>query len=288
MKVIYNVILLPLCFLLFTSNAISQQREAQPVSLNKISDRLYTIPGGRGAQGGAYIGDNGILIIDSKMDEESVKQVIEEVRKVSDKPIKYLMNTHSDGDHIAGNRYFPESVIFVAHENCRKEFFHPRRDGTPSEWADPELATFVPSVTFQDKMHLYLGSKKVELWYFGVGHTTGDAFVYFPEEKTAFIGDMLFATRPQLIHSYKGGNSFEYVKTMTKMLNTIDAEKFISGHSEIVNRESIRNHIHKIKQMQDKVKSLIGRGKSLDEVKTEFGENEARLVTSIYSEIKGV
>ena len=73
-----------------------------------------------------------------------VAQTIEEIRKITDKPIKYLVNTHSDGDHISGNRFFPKGVTIVAHENCRKEFFHPRRDGESSEWNNPELDPFLP------------------------------------------------------------------------------------------------------------------------------------------------
>ena len=134
-------------------------------------------------------------------------------------------------------------------------------------------------------MDVYLGSKKVELWYFGIGHTTGDAVVYIPSEKTAFIGDQLFEGRPQLIHSYKGGNSFEHVKTLTKMLETLDVEKYCSGHSQIIGRQAILDHLGQIQQQQEKIRSLIAKNKSLDEIKSEFDENEARLVESIYNEI---
>ena len=187
-----NIIIILFFLLLSISLTLAQEREAQPVKFRKISDRLFEIMGGQGAQGGAYVGDNEVLIIDAKMDKKSVDQVMQGIKQISDKPIVYLINTHSDGDHVSGNRYFPETVTVIAHENCRKEFFHPGRDGTASEWNKPELAPFVPSITFRDKMDVYLGSKKVELWYFGVGHTTGDIVVYFPEEKTAFIGDQVF------------------------------------------------------------------------------------------------
>lgn len=272
--------------LLFASNSFGRQRAAQPVEFKKISDRLFEILGGRGSQGGAYVGDNGVLVIDAKMDKKSVDQVIEGLRQITDKPIRYLVSTHSDGDHVTGNRHFPETVTFVAHENCRREFFHPRRDGTPSEWNKPELSPFIPSLTFRDKMDVYLGSKKVELWYFGVGHTTGDAVVYFPEEKIAFIGDQIFLTRAQLIHSYKGGNSFEHVKTLTNMLQTIDAEKFCSGHSEMTDADGIRNHIDQMKKRQEKVKALTENGKNVEEIKSEFEENEARLIETMCNEIK--
>jgi len=270
----------------FAGDALSQQRENQPIEFRKISDKLFEVTGGQGAQGGVYIGDNGVLVIDAKMSKTSVDQVIENIRRITDKPIKYLVNTHSDGDHVTGNRYFPESVIFIAHENCRKDFFRPGRDGSPSEWSKPELSPFVPSLTFTDKMDLYLVSRKVELWYFGVGHTTGDIVVYFPEEKAAFVGDQLFLTRPQLIHSYKGGNSFEHIKTLTKMLGTIDAQKFYSGHSEMTDRTGVENHIEQVKKYQEKVMMLIEKGKRLEEIKSEFAENEARLIEAIYSEIQ--
>jgi glyoxylase-like metal-dependent hydrolase (beta-lactamase superfamily II) len=264
----------------------AQQQEAKPVELKQISERLYEILGGRGAQGGMYIGDNEVLVIDAKMDENSVDAVRAEIAKITDKPIKYLVNTHSDGDHVWGNQYFPQTVTFVAHEKCRKEFFHKQRNGNESNWNKPELAAYVPSITFRDRMNIYIGAKKVELWYFGVGHTTGDIVVYFPEEKTAFIGDQIFLTRPQLIHSYKGGNSFGHVKALTRMLETLDAEKFCSGHSEIANRETIKEQINQMQKRQEKIKSLIEKDMSLEEVKKEFEENESRLVEAIYNEIK--
>jgi cyclase len=273
--------------ILFSGLLVSaQQQEAKPVRLSLISNGLYELLGGSGANGGVFIGGNGVLVIDAKMDKESVDQTISEIKKITDKSIIYLVNTHSDGDHVNGNQYFPQEVIIISHENCRKEFFVPKRDGSPSDWSKPEMTAYVPEITFTEQMNIYPGSPKVELWYFGVGHTTGDAVVYFPSEKTAFIGDQFFKDRPQLIHSYKGGNSFEHVKTLTKMLETLDADKFCSGHSEIVGRQAIRDHINQIKQQQEKVRQLVKKNKSLEEIKSEFPENEARLVESIYNEIK--
>ena len=273
--------------LLINGTAKAQQQENPPVTLSSVSENLFEILGGRGANGGAYIGDDGILIVDAKMDKASVDQTIELLKKVTDKPIKFLVNTHSDGDHIWGNQFFPESVTFIAHKNCRKDFFRPKNNGEPSDWQNPDLAPFIPSITFSDKLDIYLGSKKVEVWYFGVGHTTGDVVVYFPEEKTAFLGDQVFMERPQLIHSHKGGNSFEYVKTVTKMLDSFDAEKYCSGHSKIINREEIKLQIEQMKKRQEKVKSLVADGKNLEQVKSEFEEDEGRLIESIYNEIAG-
>lgn len=183
-----------LFILLLTVSVFAQEPETPPVRLDRISDNLYQVSGGRGTNGGMYIGDDAVLIIDSKMDKASVEGIYKTVLETTDKPIIYLVNTHSDGDQV-------------------------------------------------------------------------------------FLG------RPQLIHSYKSGNSFEYVKTTQRMLDELDAEKFCSGHAEIMTRADIKNHIKKMDAFQEKVKTLIANGKSLKEVQAEFEENEGRLAESVYNEI---
>jgi glyoxylase-like metal-dependent hydrolase (beta-lactamase superfamily II) len=273
-------------FLLSTMLCIAQQKETKPVSLNKISDNLYEVLDGKGARGGLFVGDNGIMLIDTKQDEISVKQTLTEIAKLTDKPIKYIINTHSDGDHVTGNQFFPTSVVIISHENCRKEFFMPRRDGSMSDWNKPELLPFIPAITFHEQMDICSGLQKVELFYFGVGHTTGDAVVYFPEQKVAFIGDQVFTGRPQLIHAYKGGNSFEHVKTLARMLEVLDAEKFFSGHSEMLDRAGVQKHIDEMKGLQNQIKLLIANNKSLDEIYNEFDPGQRSLVETIFTEVK--
>ena len=274
-----------LLLIVFTSVILTaQERETIPVSLEKITESVYQINGGQGANGGVIIGEYEVLVIDAKMTEESVNQTIEAIKEITDKAISYLVNTHSDGDHIMGNRYFPSSVTFVAHKNCRDDFFK-ENFGRESDWDEPEFYPFTPTLTFSKNLNMWLGKEKVELHYFGAGHTTGDIVVFHPEQKVAFIGDLYFNGRPQLIHSNKNGNSFEYVKTLTKMLDTLDAEIFISGHSDPVGRDEIKKHIQVMVERQSKVKELVSQGKTLEEVLGEFDKNESRLVTSIYNEI---
>ncbi len=76
------------------------------------------------------------------------------------------------------------------------------------------------------------------------------------------------------------------MKTLTRMLETIDAEKFCSGHSEMTDRDGIKNHIEKTKELQEKVKTLIKEGKNLEQIKGEFEENQGRLIESIFNETK--
>ena len=274
-----------LLLIVFASALIrAQERETPPLTLEKVSGNIYQILGGSGANGGVIIGENEVLVIDSKMTEESVIQTIESINGLAGEKIRFLVNTHSDGDHIMGNRYFPNSLTFIAHKNCRDDFFK-ENFGRESDWDEPEFYPFTPSLTFKENMNIWLGTEKVELHYFGIGHTTGDIVVYHPEYKVAFIGDLYFSGRPQLIHSNKNGNSFEYVKTLTEMLETLDAEIFLSGHSDPVGRDEIEEHIQAMVERQNKVEELVNQDLTLEEILKKFNENESRLVTSIYNEI---
>ena len=284
---VYSAMILLLCMLSVPAPVPGfQDGEADPVELEELDEGLYQILGGRGANGGCFIGETGVLIVDAKMTRESVDQTLAAVRSLTDKPVQFLINTHSDGDHVYGNRFFPKDVIIAAHENCRREFFHPRRDGDPSEWNNPELKPYLPELTYSRNMTFHLGEEKVELWYFGVGHTTGDTVVYFPKAKTAFLGDQIFTGRPQLIHAYKGGNSFEHVKTLSKMLETLDAEIFCSGHSRPLDRKAVQRHIENMKTLQQKIIGMAGKNMSKEEILKQFAENRARLVEVIYKEVK--
>jgi cyclase len=126
-----RLVFIQLFLVLFTSLPFSQAQDILPVKIKVISREIYEILDGRGARGGAYIGSSGVLLIDSKMDKKSVDETIGGIKKLTNTPIRYLINTHSDADHIDGNQYLPETVTFIAHENSRKEFFHSKRDGTP-------------------------------------------------------------------------------------------------------------------------------------------------------------
>lgn len=265
---------------------MSQRREAAPVTFTKLAERIYMIGGGSGANGGAVIGRNGVMLIDTKMDEASMKQVFEGLAGITDKKVVFLVNTHSDGDHVRGNRYMPEGVTIVAHENCRKEFFLPQRDGSASEWSDPALAAYVPSVTFSERMALHTGDDRVELRHFGTAHTIGDAVIYFPGEKIAFIGDQYFEGRPALIHAYKGGSAFGHIQNLERMLETLDAETFVSGHSNPVGRDDIQRHIGDMKKLVQAIESRIIQGENLDSIRKRFNENESDLVGIIFNEIK--
>jgi cyclase len=289
-RVFLNFLSILVLVCLFSTSVSGQQPQAPaapaPVVSKQVAPDILMFTGGRGANTGAYIGEKEVLLIDSKQDSASVAQVLEAIRKLTDNPVTRMVNTHSDGDHVFGNRFQPAGVTFIAHENCLKEFFVPSMSGVPSDWNNPALKAFLPSVTYRERLDLQIGAKRIELHYFGVGHTTGDTVVYFPDEKTAFIGDQIFTARVQLIHAYKGGSSFGEVAALEKMLSTLDAQKFVCGHNDVIDRAAVRNHITQMKALQEKVRGFKMKGQGIEEVQKQFEQNQAALVQTIYNEIK--
>jgi len=277
--------LLFLGFCATASALFAQGRDSTPLTFHKVTDRVYCVEGGRGAQTGFIIGDECVLVIDAKMDQKSQENILAEIARLTRKPVKYLVNTHGDGDHINGNRYFPSAVTIISHEGCRKDFLIPGRDGGASEWLKPELAPFIPSVTFFDRMNIYLGGLNVELHHFGIGHTIGDAVAYVPSEKIAFTGDQVSLPKASYIHAFKGGNSFGHVKNLERMLTAIGAEQFITGHSGITGRAGVQSSIDAMKTFQNRVRALMAQKKSLDDIKKEFPSGDVSLAEIVYKEI---
>ena len=138
---------------------------------------------------------------------------------------------------------------------------------------DPKKKLYLPNLTFSKKMKLYSGNKAIKLFHFGPAHTSGDVVVYFPDEKVAFLGDLLFLGRQPLIHKHKHGNSFGLVKTLKSILK-LEVDTFIHGHGDIASRGDVEGVIKSLEEMQGKIKTLIGDGKTLEETKKIFKVEE--------------
>jgi cyclase len=261
--------------------------EIPPIYTQKVRGNIYQLQGGMGANTGFIIAEKEVLAIDAKMTEDSARQMITEIRKVTSLPIRTVILTHSDGDHVNGLVGFPEGTTIIAQEKTRvhvEKAFQSTRE-----------RSYLPNLTFSDRLSLYLdglpGGRGVELIYFGPAHTDGDAVVFFSEEKVAFIGDLIFLGRDMVIHRHKNGNSFGLGKVLKAILN-LEAEIFVSGHGEPATKRDIRNLIQGIEEKQTAIQALVKEGRTLEEVKKIFnveGPSEGRrwmsLVEVIYLEV---
>lgn len=265
-------VVLSLAVILVTAAAAQQQQQARPdqppqyrqqpgsLTLEKISENIYQVKGGSGANGGVIIGQKEIMVIDAKMSEESAKQMLAEIKKISAVPITTLAFTHSDGDHVNGITGFPSDIKILAQEETKRYMDEAFKDEKQRAYL-PAIKTFALGGPEYD-----LGGRNVRLLYFGPAHTSGDAVIFCPQEKVAFLGDLFFAGRDPLVHRHKNGNSFGLVKVLNSVLQ-LDAEVFLSGHAEKATRADVKALIKSIEDKQGQIEAMIAEGKPLDEIK---------------------
>jgi glyoxylase-like metal-dependent hydrolase (beta-lactamase superfamily II) len=275
---------------LTSQTAQAPAQEVLPVSVQNVKGNIYQLKGGMGANSGFFIGEKEVLVIDTKMNEDSAKQIILEIRKLTPNPISYITLTHSDRDHVNGLLSFPRGATIISHEKTR---VHMDKD-----FQSAQQRAYLPNITFSDRLNLYLGDApggaRIDLLYFGPAHTDGDAVVYFSNEKVAFIGDLIFIGRDPLIHRHKNGNSFGLIKALKAILN-LDAEIFVHGHGDLATKKDIQNLMQSVEEKQIRVQALVKEGKTLEQVKKIFnledrsgqpgGMRSMSLVEVIYLEL---
>ena len=260
-----------LLFLLLVSPSLAQQQTppqtAPVITVQQIKANTYLLRGGMALNTGAFIGAEEVVFIDAKMTEAMATEMIAEIRKLTPLPIGHIFLTHSDDDHVNGLLGFPHGPAIVSHEKARADM------AKEPPLQSPQGLAYLPSVTFSDRVTFYLGkgakSTRVDVLYFGPGHTDGDAIIYFPGEKVVFMGDLFFNTRDQLIHLHKNGSSFGLVKVLKAILN-LDADVFIHGHGNPATKKDIQAHIQSLEERQARVQALVKEGKTLEEVKKAF------------------
>ena len=203
----------------------AQSAPAQPntAEIQKVRDNLFMITGG-GGNTAAFITAGGVVLVDTKYPDWG-PAIVEKVRSVTDKPITTIINTHTHADHNGSNEFFPASVEVVAHENTKTNMMKMKN-------FQGEKAQFVPDRTFSDRLTLLDGADRIDLYYFGAGHTNGDTIVVFPALRVAHTGDLFAGPATPGIDTGNGGSGVAYPETLRKAAAGIkDVETVIPGHT---------------------------------------------------------
>lgn len=261
------------------------QPQAASLNVVPIREGAYLVKGGSGANTGFIVGEKEVIVIDAKMTEASAREMLAEIRKLTPNPVRILILTHSDGDHVNGLPGFPQGLRILAHANTRKDM-----EAAIQAQNLTALAPYLPNETLTESRRLTIGGVPMELLYLGPAHTSGDLIVLLPRQKIAFVGDLLFVGRDPLIHRQKGGSSTGLVNVLRRML-ALDADTFISGHADPLTKTDIQALLANVEAKQAKVKELIGQGRTLEQIKSAMGETAAAggrfptLVDIIYQEL---
>jgi len=213
---------------LLAVGAFAAARAQQPadapkvVDVEKVKDNLFVLRGG-GGNTAVFITANGVVVVDAKNPGWG-QPILNKIKELTPKPITTLINTHTHGDHVSGNVEFPASVEVIAQENTKANM---EKMPIFKEHNNAGMA----KRTFKDKMTLGTGADQIDLYYFGRGHTNGDAFVVFPALRVAHSGDIFASKSVPLIDAANGGSMAEISDSLLKAYNGIkNVDTIINGH----------------------------------------------------------
>jgi glyoxylase-like metal-dependent hydrolase (beta-lactamase superfamily II) len=199
-----------------------QEQGPMVVEVDKVKDNLYVLKGG-GGNTAVFITANGVVVVDAKNPGWG-KPILDKVKELTPKPITTLINTHTHADHVSGNVEFPATVEVVTQENTKANM-------EKMDIFKQNNGRGMARKTFKDKMTLLNGADQIDLYYFGPGHTNGDAIVVFPALRTAHIGDLFASKSLPLVDADNGGSVLHYPETLNKVLGGIkNVDTLINGH----------------------------------------------------------
>ena len=244
-------------FLTLAWIAYTQNQAPAKLTLNKVKDDLYEIEGD-GGNVAVYITDEGVILIDDKFDKDH-QSIVDQVKSVTNQPIKYIINTHYHQDHSGGNTKFLPTAEIISTAMARTNIVEHKQQGNIQP---PDVSP--ARITFTTETAIHLGGKEVRAIYMGRGHTNGDAVIYFPALRTLHTGDLMAGTSP-LIDYNGGGSVVEWTKTLDSALK-LDFDTVIPGHGAITNKAGLMTYRNNVEKMRNRVSEMIHQGKSQDDV----------------------
>ncbi len=243
--------------------AYTQGQQPSKLNVVKLANGLYVIhndyvPGNTTA----LITNEGVLLVDDKFPQDA-DNIIAEVKKLSNQPIKYVVSTHHHGDHTGGNPKMQQiGAQIVSSEAARQNMVDGNQPGQPN-------------VTFEHEAHIYLGGKHIDVYHFGRAHTNGDSVVLFPAERVLAAGDMFTYGDdvPELIDYAGGGSGKEWTSTLDSALK-LDFDTVVPGHGNVTNKQEMRKYRDSTLRLSNRVHEMIVAKKTKADVekmlRTEF------------------
>ena len=230
--------------------------------IQKVRDNLYMITGG-GGNTAAFVTDAGVVVVDTKLAGWG-QPILDKIKTVSNKPVVMVINTHSHPDHVGSNEAFPATADIVAQEVTKSNMV--KLDAFKGD-----KAKFLPKKTFKDKMTLNKGKDEIDLFYFGRGHTGGDAWVLFPAIRVLHAGDMFAGKNAPLVDTMSGGSAVDYGKTLMNAYNGIKGyDTIITGHSALKKPEDLKEYADANNDFVAWVQSEMKAGKTVDQAAAEW------------------
>lgn len=235
----------------------------------ELAEGVYALIQEAGAtNGGFLVGDNGVLVVEGLMTTALAKKTISEVKRVTNKPIRWLVLTHFHGDHTFGTEHFLPAAI-VGHTECREELiekweysvkrFSTNRPELAAEFSKVRMTP--PDCVFADRLTMHLGNRRVELLYFGKAHTRGDIFIHLPQDRVMFSGDVAVNGRvPAAMNGYVSS----WITVLEKA-HSLDVATVVPGHGFIGDKRMVKETRDFFAELKQRTRERFDAGKSAEE-----------------------
>ena len=255
----------------------AQQQAAQApapkiIEVEKVKDNLFMLKGG-GGNTAVFIRTDGITVVDTKNPGWG-QPILDEIKKISNKPITQIINTHTHGDHVSGNVEFPATVEVIVQENTKANMMEMRGPSGLAP-ATPPVNIFkqnngrgMPTKTFSKDMKIGKGADEIDLHYYGRGHTNGDAWVVFPAIRLAHAGDIFSGKNLPLLDANNGGSGVLIGDTLAKAAKALNGnvDTVITGHSTTMTVADVVEYSEFNKDFMRDVQAAKKAGKTVDQV----------------------
>jgi glyoxylase-like metal-dependent hydrolase (beta-lactamase superfamily II) len=233
--------------------------------IQKVADRVYYIPGAGGSST-VFDAADGVVLVDTKLANNG-QAILDQIRTVTQKPIAFIINTHTHGDHTGSNQFFPANVQIVTHANTEANM------KKMEVFQQAANAQGMPDRTFTDRLTLLSGNDAIDLYYFGRAHTDGDAWVVFRNSRVLASGDAFTNTGQPNIDLANGGSGVAYPDTIAKAAQALGSsvDVVIGGHAPAPMKGSdIADYAEFMRLMVAKARSARQQGKTPEQAMMEF------------------
>lgn len=225
--------------------AWAQQQPRQALTIEKVTENLWVIVGA-GGNVAVMPTTEGVIVVDDKFAEDA-PGIVAKIKTISDKPIRYVLNTHHHGDHTGGNAaMLAANAEVILSKNARANMVTGNQPG-------------LPHLTFSDEQQVFLGGKQVVARYLGRGHTNGDAVIYFPAERVLHTGDLFVTPGAPFCDIANGGSIKEWDATIQKALQ-YDFDIVIPGHGPVSKRADLVKWVQTLATVRSRIKAACAGG----------------------------
>ena len=265
MKIIRFVLLILIFSISIT--ALYGQEESK-VKVTRIKGNVYKFFINDFVNIFALVGDDGVLLVDTGFGENA-QEVKSKLKSIGSDKVKYIINTHSDYDHIAANRNFREDAVIISHHTCREQLMiYSVTDDIPF---DKEIfKEAVPDIIFEEKITLFFNDEEIELIYLPGAHTDEDVIVYFKNLNVACMGDIFIPKTFPVVKLNNGGKIEKVVETIDNVKKIFpDDVIFVFGHGDDYTKNDLTVYRDMVSETIETVKKAKNEGKTLEQMKKE-------------------